>query len=33
MNTTTSEFEQIVEDTHIEEEYDVVDNNPQTPSE
>ena len=33
MNTRTSEFEQIVENTHIEEEYDVVDNNPQTPSE
>ena len=33
MNTTTSEFEQIVENTHIEEEYDVVDNDPKTPSE
>ena len=30
---TTSEFEQIVENTHIEEEYDVVDNDPKIPSE
>ena len=33
MNTATSEFEDIVETTHIEEEYDVVDNNSKIPSE
>tara|TARA_R110000824_G_scaffold337384_3_gene523953 strand:+ start:2949 stop:3698 length:750 start_codon:yes stop_codon:yes gene_type:complete len=33
MNTTTSEFEEIVETTHTEEEYDVVDNDSKTPSE
>ena len=33
MNTTTSEFEEIIETTNTEEEYDVVDNDSKTPSE